>query len=73
MKVVSSSTLRTGRLYPQEFSWYSFLETVFPAEHTYKLDTGLCTTGHLDMCNADCSHPQKSRSSVNKFSLKAQK
>jgi hypothetical protein len=27
-KVVRSSPLRTGRLYPQEFSWYSFLEPV---------------------------------------------
>jgi hypothetical protein len=27
MKVVWSSALRTGRLYLQEFSWYSFLET----------------------------------------------
>jgi hypothetical protein len=26
MKVVRSSPLRTGRLRPQEFSWYSFLE-----------------------------------------------
>ena len=26
MKVVRSSPLRTGRLHPQEFSWYSFLE-----------------------------------------------
>jgi hypothetical protein len=26
MKVVRSSPLRTGRLYPQEFSWNSFLE-----------------------------------------------
>jgi hypothetical protein len=26
MKVESSSPLRTGRLYPQEFSWYSFLQ-----------------------------------------------
>ena len=26
MKVVRSSPLRTGRLYPQDFSWYSFLE-----------------------------------------------
>jgi hypothetical protein len=26
MKVVRSSPLRTGLLYPQEFSWYSFLE-----------------------------------------------
>jgi hypothetical protein len=26
MKVVRSSPLRTGRLYPQEFYWYSFLE-----------------------------------------------
>jgi hypothetical protein len=26
MKVVRSSPLHTGRLYPQEFSWYSFLE-----------------------------------------------
>jgi hypothetical protein len=26
VKVVRSSPLRTGRLYPQEFSWYSFLE-----------------------------------------------
>jgi hypothetical protein len=24
MKVERSSPLRTGRLYPQEFSWYSF-------------------------------------------------
>jgi hypothetical protein len=24
--VVRSSPLRTGRLYPEEFSWYSFLE-----------------------------------------------
>jgi hypothetical protein len=27
MKVVRSSPLRTGRLYLQEFSWCSFLET----------------------------------------------
>jgi hypothetical protein len=26
VKVVRSSPLLTGRLYPQEFSWYSFLE-----------------------------------------------
>jgi hypothetical protein len=26
MKVERSSPLRTGRLYPLEFSWYSFLE-----------------------------------------------
>jgi hypothetical protein len=26
IKVVRSSPLRTSRLYPQEFSWYSFLE-----------------------------------------------
>jgi hypothetical protein len=26
MKVVRSSPLRTGRLHPQEFPWYSFLE-----------------------------------------------
>ena len=26
MKMVRSSPLRTGRLYPQQFSWYSFLE-----------------------------------------------
>jgi hypothetical protein len=26
MKVVRSSPLRTSRLYPQDFSWYSFLE-----------------------------------------------
>jgi hypothetical protein len=26
MKVVTSSPLCTGHLYPQEFSWYSFLE-----------------------------------------------
>jgi hypothetical protein len=26
MKEVRSSALRTGRLHPQEFSWYSFLE-----------------------------------------------
>jgi hypothetical protein len=26
MKVVRSSPFRNGRLYPQEFSWYSFLE-----------------------------------------------
>jgi hypothetical protein len=26
VKVVRSSPLRTGRLHPQEFSWYSFLE-----------------------------------------------
>ena len=26
MKVVRSLALRTGRLYPQEFSWYSFLD-----------------------------------------------
>ena len=26
MKVVRLSALRTGRLYPQKFSWYSFLE-----------------------------------------------
>jgi hypothetical protein len=26
MKVVRSSSLRTGHLYPKEFSWHSFLE-----------------------------------------------
>jgi hypothetical protein len=26
MKAVRSSPLPTGRLYPQEFSWYSFLQ-----------------------------------------------
>ena len=26
MNIVRSSPLRTGRLYPREFSWYSFLE-----------------------------------------------
>jgi hypothetical protein len=26
VKVVRLSSLRTGRLYPQEFSWYSFLK-----------------------------------------------
>jgi hypothetical protein len=33
MKVVRSSPLRTGRLYPQEFSWYSFLETESTSGH----------------------------------------
>jgi hypothetical protein len=31
--VVRSSPLRTGRLYPQEFSWYSFLEAESTPEH----------------------------------------
>jgi hypothetical protein len=33
MKVVKSTPLRTGRLYPQEFSWYSFLEAESTAGH----------------------------------------
>ena len=33
MKVVRSSPLRTGCLYPQEFSWYSFLEAESTPEH----------------------------------------
>jgi hypothetical protein len=33
MKVVRSSPLRAGRLYPQEFSWYSFLETESTTGH----------------------------------------
>jgi hypothetical protein len=33
MKVVRSSPLRTGRLYPQEFSWYSFLEAELTPGH----------------------------------------
>jgi hypothetical protein len=33
MKVVRSSPLRTGRLYPQESSWYSFLEAESTPEH----------------------------------------
>jgi hypothetical protein len=33
MKVVKSSPLRTGRLYPQEISWYSFLEAESTPEH----------------------------------------
>jgi hypothetical protein len=33
MKVVRSLPLRTGRLYPQEFSWYLFLEAVNPRAH----------------------------------------
>jgi hypothetical protein len=33
MKVVMSSPLRTGRLHPQEFSWYSFLEAESTPEH----------------------------------------
>jgi hypothetical protein len=39
MKVVRSSPLRTGRLYPQEFSWYSFICT-----HTR---TRTCTRTHM--------------------------
>ena len=33
MKVVRSSALRSGRLYPQEFSWYSFIEADSTPEH----------------------------------------
>jgi hypothetical protein len=33
MKVVRSSPLLTGRFYPQEFSWYSFLEAELTPEH----------------------------------------
>jgi hypothetical protein len=33
MKVVRSSPLRTGRLYPQKFSWYSFLEAESTSGH----------------------------------------
>ena len=33
MKVVRSSPLRTGRLYPQEFSWYSFSEAEWTPGH----------------------------------------
>jgi hypothetical protein len=49
MKVVRSSPLRTGRLYPQEFSWYSFLEAestpghMVPSEATEKIPSD--TTG----------------------------
>jgi hypothetical protein len=37
MKVVRSSPLRTGRLYPHEFSWYSFLETESTPGHMVPL------------------------------------
>jgi hypothetical protein len=33
MKVARSSPLRTGRLYPQEFFWYSFLEAELTPGH----------------------------------------
>jgi hypothetical protein len=33
MKVVKLSPLRTGRLHPQEFSWYSFLEAASTPGH----------------------------------------
>jgi hypothetical protein len=33
MKVVRSSPFRTGRLYPHEFSWYSFLEAKSTPRH----------------------------------------
>jgi hypothetical protein len=37
MKVARSSPLRTGRLYPQEISWYSFLEA-FSTSSTLNFD-----------------------------------
>jgi hypothetical protein len=36
MKVVRSSPLRTGRLYPQEFSWYSFLRLSRPQDTWFR-------------------------------------
>jgi hypothetical protein len=45
MKVVRSSPLRTGRLHPQEFSWYSFLE----AEST---------PGHMELPKLPEKNPQ---------------
>jgi hypothetical protein len=49
MKVVRSSPLRTGRLHPHEFSWYSFLEAestpryMFPSVASEKIPSD--TTG----------------------------
>ena len=49
MKVVRSSFLHTGRLYPQEFSWYLFLEAestpghMVPSVESEKIPSG--TTG----------------------------
>jgi hypothetical protein len=37
MKVVRSSPLRIGRLYPQEFSWYPFLEAESTPGHKEKI------------------------------------
>jgi hypothetical protein len=39
MKVVRSLPLRTGRLYPQMFSWYSFLEAEWTPGHKVPLVT----------------------------------
>jgi hypothetical protein len=39
MKVVRSSPLRTGRLNPQEFSWYSFLEAESTPGHMFSVGT----------------------------------
>ena len=66
MKVVRSSPLRTGRLCPQEFSWYSFIEAestpgyMVPSVASEKIPsdtTGdffvLCTSSVLLLC-PDC-------------------
>jgi hypothetical protein len=44
MKVVRSSPLGTGRLYPQEFSWYSFLEAESTPRHMVPSVADLCCT-----------------------------
>jgi len=46
MKVVRSSPLRTGRLYPPGMSWYSFLE----AEST---------PGHMELSDAPEKIPRR--------------
>jgi hypothetical protein len=55
MKVVRSTPLRTGRLHPQEFSWYSFLEAestpghMIPSVASKKIPSDTTGNGFRDL------------------------
>jgi hypothetical protein len=57
MKVVRSSPLRTGRLYPQKFSWYSFLQ----AESTPRAHGSVGSFGKKSPTTPLGIHPQTLR------------
>jgi hypothetical protein len=74
MKVITSSPLRTGSLYPQEFSWYSFLEAkstpghIIPSVASEKIPSD--TTGDRSRDNPTSSAEQELNYYTTKIALR---